>query len=454
MSDIEKFKIERMVEQFESRLAWQKEHSRSRSKQLMTECMLTYYRGVLDTSREGRPLAYTSVLFYPELVNSMGLTTFPIDQYCIQMLASGRGQEYIDPGISFGMAKEACSPHIATVGMAAAGIFPRPSLQFCTAQQPCDSASMLAECLNLIYRCPSFWLSMPHRHDEETIEYFKEELWDLVAFVEKHTGLTFNEEKLREMLGNARTCNEVFEKTHELRKLVPTPMRGRESFASMGPRMTSEGKPIVVEFLKAQYEEIKARADKGQGAVKEERHRMVINGAPPFWCLGIFDWMEEEFGAVVVLDGMNNRARLPIGDTTDVMDCVARKALGSGLPGKSMLIPYPTTADEIALKAREYGCDSSIFFAHFGCSQTCGQYRVVIDSLKDIAAIPTGIVGVDIGNPAIVSEAQMKHQIELYFRTLEERQASHSTGQAVRPTEVVELTSVTEDNEAGFNFVF
>lgn len=450
---IEQFSVEAMVEEFENRLAWQIEHKRERSKQLFTQCMLDYYQRVHDASQQGRPLAFTSVLFWPDLLNSMGLTTFPVDQYTIQMIAQGRAQEFISRGEEYGFSKEACSPHIAAVGLAAGGAFPRPDLQYSTAQGPCDSQAALAEALNHIYgHPPIFWLNMPYRDDDETIQYFKEELWDMVEFTEKHAGLKYNEEALREMQENTRVCEEYFQKIHQFRNRVPTPIRSREAFASLGPRMTSEGRPLITEFMKTQYEEIVQRVENGVAAIPEERHRVVVSGAVPFWCMKLFDWLEEEFGAVIVVDYMNAFPREQIGDTSDPLDCLARKAIRTNFGGRVNFTPSPPHAAAMARIAKECQADSALFFAHFGCRQTCGQFRIVTEALKEIAGIPAGVIDVDIGNPLIVSEAQMKHHISQYFEALE---ASQSGRQAVRSARSVELPKEDDlDGNPGYSVIW
>ncbi|MDP6560805.1 MAG: 2-hydroxyacyl-CoA dehydratase family protein [Candidatus Binatia bacterium] len=451
--DIEQFSVDAMADEFEERMVWQIEHKRERSKQLFSQCMLEYYQRVRDAAREGRPLAFTSVLFWPDLLNSMGLTTFPADQYTIQMIAQGRAQEFIFRGEEFGFYKEACSPHIATVGLAAAGAFPKPDLQYVTAQGPCDSQAALGEALNFIYDYPPiFWLNMPYRDDEETIQYFKEELWDMVQFTEKHTDLKYDEEKLRDMQENARVCEDYFKKIHELRKLIPTPIRSREAFSSLGPRMTSEGRPLITEFMKTQYEEIVERVKNGVAAIPEERHRLVIGGAAPFWCMKLFDWMEEEFGAVIVVDYMNAFPRDPIGDTSDPLDCLARKAIRTNFGGRVNFTPSPPHAEAMARIARECQADSALFFAHFGCRQTCGQFRIVTEALKEIADINAGVIDVDIGNPMIVSESQMKYHIAQYFEALE---TSQSDRQVVRSAKSVELPKEEDpDGNPGYSVVF
>lgn len=417
--DINLLRLDNMVRMFEKRLEWQTKNNKPRSKQIMTQTMLNYFKRVKDAKQEGRILAITAVLFFPELLLAMDMAIFPIDQYSIQMLSAGFGYDFISRGEAFGFSKEGCSPHLATVGMAAEGIFPKPDLMFAMGPAPCDSAAMLSEVLNHIYKCPIYWFSYPYREDDEAIQYMKEQLFEIVEFVETNTSLRYNEDRLREALEIAKVCQEYYLMTHELRKNIPTPFATREALSAFGPRMSSEGLPETVEFMKAQYEEAKEKVDKGVGAIPNERFRVVTSGAYPFWYLRLFDWMEEEFGATVVLDFHNTVHLDPVVITSDPMECLARKTIRSNAAGPALVTPYATLCREVAERTKEFHCNASIFFAHFGCKQTCGFNRVHIEAIKEIAGIPTAVIDIDACNPLVVSVDQMKSQISKYFDMLD-----------------------------------
>lgn len=112
--------------------------------------MLEYLQKIVQAQAEGRPLAMISIFFPPEILLSMGLTVFAFEQYTIQLLAFGRGFDYIERGEAFGFSKEACSAHKACVGMAANGIFPTPEILLYTGQLVCDSSAMMAENISVM----------------------------------------------------------------------------------------------------------------------------------------------------------------------------------------------------------------------------------------------------------------------------------------------------------------
>jgi hypothetical protein len=201
-------------------------------------------------------------------------------------------------------------------------------------------------------------------------------------------------------------------------------MGAKDAFANFGIRMCSEGLPVVVDFMRAQYEECKENMEAGIGVVPEERHRVVMSGVYPFWNMKILDWMEEEFGAVAVVDFFNALVGV-VGNidkiSSNPLETYARKILSvypclARLGGPSYIF-----ADDLGKMAAEFQCDSSVFFAHFGCKQTCGFNRIVTDAIMEKAGISSVIVDIDACDPKIMSEGQIKGQIRNYFNVLETR---------------------------------
>jgi len=419
-------RVEACLTLFEKRLERQLREGKERSKIIFSQTMIDYLRRVLRAKEEGQPLAMISILFPPEILLAMDIAVFAFEQYTIQLLSFGLGFLFMERGEAYGFSKEACSPHKACIGLALEDIFPRPDLLFYTGQLPCDSSAIMAENIEYIYRCPSFWLNIPLSEDEEALNHLVAGLEDMILFIESHTGRRFDEERLKEFLYRDLIIHDYFLKTQELRKAIPTVMGAKEAFANFGIRMCSEGLPAVVEFMRVQYEECWERMERGIGVVPEERHRMVMCGVYPFWNMKLLDWMEEEFGAVTVVDFFNGLTGVIRNITPDQiehhpLETYARKILSvypclARLGGPSYLF-----AEELGRMAAQLHCDSSIFFAHFGCKQTCGFNRIVTDRLWQRANIPSVIVDIDACDPKVASEEQIKDRIRNYFRVLEDK---------------------------------
>ena len=416
--------VETMVETFSRRVAKAKTNPDfPHSKLLHYQCMLDYFERVANAKKNGQPLAWIGLLFPPEILLAMDVVPFILDQYSIQLIAMGRGFEYFDLGEGYGFDKESCSPHLAIIGGATVGLYPEPDMIVCAGPQPCDSQSTMFDVLADMTNAPTYWVNLPYRTDDEAVLYYRQELEGLANFLSEQTGRPFNHEKLREILEYGKKTQHYFLEIQKLRNRIPSPIGCRDAFMFFGPRMGNEGTPETLAFVKAQYEEIRERVERGEGAIPDERHRIVTNGAYPFWHMQLFDWMEKEYGAVVAVDLSNSYPLEPVGDTSDPLLCLARKTIFSNVAVKTATMPYGWTAQHIGDKAKELNCDACLFFAHFGCKHGCGRQRVVVEEVRKRAGIPSLVLDIDAGNPAIVSAATMRNKVHEYFTMLEARKS-------------------------------
>ncbi|MBI2877942.1 MAG: 2-hydroxyacyl-CoA dehydratase, partial [Candidatus Tectomicrobia bacterium] len=298
-------KIEKVVKSFQKRV----DHLRTncppgeQSKLLYNEVLKTYFEEAMNARQDGKLLGWASMTAPVELLRAMGVVPFKPEQYVIQNLASGEGLEYIEMGAGYGFNRESCSTHVALVGLAKQGLMPVPDFAYHSAN-PCDSGITLWDVLSHIYQCPSFFLDYPYHHDAEAVSYLKGELEDLVQFMEERVHRPMDPERLNQTV---KTCHEVSHLTidfQELRKAVPCPVGGRHAL-NLGITQNASGMPQTVEFVRAFYQETAEKARRGEGAIPQERHRILWLGGMPYYDYRLIDWMEEEFGAVIVADGLN-----------------------------------------------------------------------------------------------------------------------------------------------------
>ena len=241
----------------------------------------------------------------------------------------------------------------------------------------------------------------------------------MIAFLEQHTDHRFSEDALQERLENASACHDLFLEIQEMRFKTPCPLGLRDAYQASSVRTFLEGQPETTEVFRAQHQEVKERVEKGEGAIPNERFRVVTGGVFPFWNMRLFDWMEKEFGAVVVIDFRNRLHMDSMIDTSDPLACLAHKIMYCFPLGRPQCLPNPEISEEGAEVAKEANCNASIYFTHFGCKITCGGQRVTTDCLRDIAGITSLIVDVDAYDPRVVSESQIKDKISQYFDMLD-----------------------------------
>lgn len=413
-------RLEEMVSRFDERLKYAQSHDFPLSTRLYIQIMRDYYQRVVNAYENGQPVAWISPFHPPDLLYAMNVVPFSFEQYTIQMMASGNGFEYFERGEAYGYSKEACSLHLATIGLASSGLFKAPDVIL--SANGCDSVALMNEVLLDMLSRPAHFLGFPYTYQPEAISYLKRELEGLVAFVEAHTNKRLDEALFYQLLKRGQRITDYALKISALRKKVPSPFGTRESFGSFVIRTTNEGLPITEEYFKALYEEGLQRAKKGQGALKEERHRIVAMGTYPLWHMKLFDWLEKEHGAVIVVSLINAFSPPSEGEIKDPMQFMAEKLLYTSALGTPFFAqPFETTLENFLRSAEQAEVDGAIFFANFGCKLGCGVNRLFADALRERLGISTLILDLDSVNPTVVSAEQMKNKLNQYFSLLEER---------------------------------
>lgn len=430
-------RLKEFIDIFDMRVEHFRQFDLPESVEIYFRCMRKYYESALNAKEDGKVLAWVSIMCPLEIFHAMDIVPFAVDPYAISVSAFSYFKKedckWFDIGDTYGYPSDACSPHRAAVGLAASDIMPEPDLIFGTTPMPCDSAVALFDVLADMKKVPSFFANFEYRHHPNGITYLKREFEELVEFLEKTTGKTLDREKLRDRIRISLSANNDMIKIHRLRMEKPCPLRARDAFNSFGMRIAGEGLPDSAEFFRAQLKEVEGRVARGEGVLKEERFRLTANGAYPFFAMELIDWMQEEYGAIIVADMFNSTPWRPIEDdieTTDPIELLAKKWLYFfGM--EAFYGPTVETLDEVMGKIAEADIDGSIYFTHFGCKQTCGLQKIYRDKILEKTGVTTLFVDMDISDPKIVSVDQMKSKIHEYMQMIEKTREGEARGKAI-----------------------
>ncbi|MFC1896215.1 2-hydroxyacyl-CoA dehydratase subunit D, partial [Thermodesulfobacteriota bacterium] len=127
------------------------------------------------------------------------------------------------------------------------------------------------------------------------VDYTYERLKELVAFLEKATGKKCDEAKLSEALDLWIKSHKLFHDACQFKKCHPNPIPSQDSFAVCFPNLHFKGTPECVDYYQRFHDEVKHMADNGVGAVPgEEKYRIFWMGLPPWYYLGIFNYLQEK----------------------------------------------------------------------------------------------------------------------------------------------------------------
>jgi len=177
------------------------------------------------------------------------------------------------------------------------------------------------------------------------------------------------------------------------------------------------------------YEEVRDRVDRGIGIVDEEKHRLIWFGLPPWFNMGIFNYLES-LGAVFAYESTYNVGDYFEVDLSDPLEALVRRTW------------------QRAIKMHDYGaeampelCNPAVFGGFAGSNllnELIADYSLngaVMHLTRSCRAVSFGEVhtknrlakqGVpslifesDMTDPRLWSDAQIKNRLQAFLETLD-----------------------------------
>jgi benzoyl-CoA reductase/2-hydroxyglutaryl-CoA dehydratase subunit BcrC/BadD/HgdB len=179
------------------------------------------------------------------------------------------------------------------------------------------------------------------------------------------------------------------------------------------------GQPEAINYLETLRDELAEKVSSGQGAVSNERFRLMSFFVPPMYLMGFLERISQEYGAVSVTEPFFTywgEGRL---DPGRPLESVAEKSYM--IPEMRMYGPL----DDRALKsivscAEQYKVDGAVYYADVGCRHSCATIKLFKDILNKID-VPVLTLDCDVVDPTITSEEEIREKLEQFFELLEDR---------------------------------
>ena len=391
-----------------------------KSEALYYQMLANYYTRLLNAREEGKFVAAHTVFFPTEILYAMDIVPMHTETTTWMVaLFLGEQAELLSAGAELGLVPEICSPHRGLAGAFALGVLPRPDVMLWS-NLICDNTAKSGELVMELNDCPGFFLDHPFKRTETEEKYLIGELEDMIHFLEEKSGQKMNWDKLAEIVARMDYQIELFREIGELRKNIPSPFNIRGFLQLLTADYLCPGQPEAIEYLEALRNELAEMVREGKGAVSLERFRIMTLFVPPMHLIGFLDKLEQEYGAVTVVEPLFTHWAKGRLDPAKPLESVAKKS--ALIPERhSMYGPL----DERVLKdivdcAEQYKVDGAIYWAFMGCRHTCATVRLFKDILNEID-VPMLTVDCDIVDPTINAEEEIRGKLEQFFELLEDR---------------------------------
>lgn len=382
------------------------------------EAQQHYWVSVCQARQKGMPVVWHNQSIPPELLFAMGVVPLCLDVLSTSMAAFHvLTSKYLDIAHKY-VPEYVCAVNKIVIGVVMSGDIPLPDAMI-YASGPCDSSRisypLLAETLNI----PHFCVDAPFQENDRGYQYIARQLKEALAFLEKVTGQRLDWSSMTRVIEQSNVSYDLFSRIADLRKAVPCPLPGKLlNMNSVALGMS--GTPQLVNFLKKQYEDGLEKVKKKEGCLQDEKKRVAWIQNPVFFNIGILDWLEKEFGAIVPMDAFGWRKAAPIEDVSD------EEAVFRGLAKRSLMVPMTHMGsspveywmDSAAELFRDYKCNTAIFAGHVGCSHFWAVGKLLKDWIYDKFGVTTLVFDLDALDPRYVGTDVIKSRIRDFMESV------------------------------------
>lgn len=358
----------------------------------------------------------------------------------LQTAVRRMAHEYLNEAEDYGYSPDICGYVKADVavqlrgGQHPMGRIPKPTLAVFT--NACNTYIKWAEIWERMYHIPIFTLDVPGTRAagtqtwpgdpdfENDRRYVAGQVKELISLCEEVTGVKFDIDKLREVLGYANQMSLGWQRVLELNKSCPSLFNALTDGTiylgvSNGFRGTAAGGVYFNELV----EEMEYKAAHGIGTLTDEQYRLIFVGVPCYPIFRRFNEMFTDQGGTFVnstylwfASGGTN-----LGFTYDLKNPLDSLAEGI-LIGVRDAMDSMFYQDRILIDMVEtFQVDGVVYHPIKSCRTVSTGLADNRRSLMAARDIPSLFIESDMMDRRVVSEAQLKNRIDAFFEGLASR---------------------------------
>ena len=381
---------------------------------------------VVDCVENDKPFIAGYFCNAPELFHAMNLPWYMLMETPFLAASAPYLLSDVEGAENMGIGTDLCTAIRLPIYYIESGLMPVPTAVL-GLLYPCDGAPMLHQVLehNKAWKdVPIYSCDPPYTSDERAVEYFADELRRMADFLQKHTGKTLDMKKLALVCEESNRSYTLWQDYNELRRNVPCPhgweIGGAQAFAIS--QCFVAGDPRCTDWFRQLYKcgELKIREGKGASATEgwKEKIRLFWFDIMPYgWIFELMPWLEEEWGAVIVMDMFSN---FPY----TLIDTSSEKTIFHGLAKRNLLdAPMIRQArgtaenfsNDIRRIVKDYKIDCVIWPGHMGHKDGAATTGIMRETCRELA-VPFLHIGLDLFDRRYTNPEEVRNKVSEYFR--------------------------------------
>ena len=400
-----------------------------------------WFGGLSEAAEAGVGAAYVFVM--GSMCELLRVFDFPIvfpEINSLQTAIRRVAHEYLDEAEDYGYSPDICGYVKADVatqlrgGEHPMGRIPKPALAVYT--NACNTYIKWAEIWERMYGIPTFTLDVPgtraaggqtqrgDRDFENDLRYVKGQIQELIGVCEGVSGIKFDIDRLREVMGHANTMSRAWRRLLELNRARPSLFNAlSEGTIYLGVANGFRGDAEGARYFEDLVEEMEYKAARGIGTLTDEQYRLIFVGVPCYPIFRRFNELFTEWGGTFVNStylwfasggtnvGFQYDLDRPLESLAEGVLVTVRDAMDSMFFQTNILVDMVDS----------YEADGVVYHPIKSCrtvSTGLADSRRELMGERDVASL---FIESDMMDRRVVSEAQLKNRVDAFFEGLATR---------------------------------
>jgi len=383
--------------------------------------LMTRYYATRKLVGKVKPLAWVTSGAPVEILIGMGVATVYPENYGALVGAQRAAVPLAQVAEEQGFSPDLCSYarcHIGSVidrRHAPQGGLPRPDL-LVASNNICGTVVKWYQALAQQLNVPLFLLDAPYQHEpglpDHTVQYVAAQLEDLIAWVTQHTGYKLNENKFAKTLTLSNEAVTLWREIREMCQARPSPLNAPDLFLAMAPIVVLRGTGDAVSYYRKLKAEVEERVAKGQGAILEERYRLLWDNIAIWYKLFRLFNLFSEAGACFVVDTYTNAWSMSV-DAGDPILSLARTYTTVYI-NQSLEVRAAMMADLV----NRFAVDGIVLHSNRSCKPySLGQYEL-LRQVSERTGVPGLILEADMCDTRLYAEEPINNRIQAFLDVL------------------------------------
>ncbi len=389
----------------------------------LTRLMTRYYATRKVVGRM-RPMAWVTSGAPVEILIGMGVATVYPENYGALVGAQRAAVPLAQQAEERGFSPDLCSYarcHLGSVldpRNAPQGGLPRPDL-LVACNNICGTVIKWYQVLARELDVPLFLIDAPYQHEpglpDHTAQYVAAQLEELIDWVTRHTGRRLNRKRFAEALQLSNQAITLWREIREMCQARPSPLNAPDLFLAMAPIVVLRGTKDAVSFYQKLKAEVEGRVARGEGAILEERYRLLWDNIAIWYQLFRLFSLFTDAGACFVVDTYTNAWSASVATDEPILGLA--KTYSTVYINQSL----QARADLMTDLVQRFAVDGMVFHSNRSCKPySLGQYEL-LEQTSQRTGVPGLILEADMCDTRLYAEEPIKNRIQAFLDLLEAR---------------------------------